>query len=48
LTGNVTGDPPFQGKLVHHGWEAARCDLPAWTGSAASAQVVAPAEVELK
>lgn len=47
LTGNVTGTPPFRGRLVHHGWEAAQCQLPAWTGSAASARVVAPAEVEL-
>ena len=23
LTGNVAGDPPFHGRLVHHGWEAA-------------------------
>ena len=21
------------GKLVHHGWEAAHCELPAWSGS---------------
>jgi hypothetical protein len=48
LTGNVTGQPPFQGQLVHHGWEAARCELPAWSGTAESARVVAPAEVELK
>jgi len=47
LTGNVAGAPPFRGRLVHHGWEAAQCQLPAWTGSAASARVVAPAEVEL-
>jgi hypothetical protein len=47
LTGNVAGDPPFQGRLVHHGWEAAKCDLPAWSGSEQSARVVAPAEVEL-
>ena len=48
LTGNVTGEPPFRGKLVHHGWEAAHCQLPEWSGSAAAARVVAPAEVELK
>jgi hypothetical protein len=47
LTGNVTGDPPFQGKLVHHGWHATTCKLAAWSGSKAAAQVVAPAEVEL-
>jgi hypothetical protein len=47
LTGNVTGDPPFQGKLVHHGWRATQCELAAWSGSKAAARVVAPAEVEL-
>lgn len=47
LTGNVAGSPPYRGRLVHHGWEAAQCQLPAWSGSATSARVVAPAEVEL-
>jgi hypothetical protein len=47
LTGNVTGDSQFQGKLVHHGWHATICKLAAWSGSKAAAQVVAPAEVEL-
>lgn len=48
LTGNVAGDPPFQGQLVHHGWEAGICQLPAWTGTESAARVIAPAEVELK
>ena len=47
LTGNVTGEPPFRGRLVHHGWEAAACELPAWSGTEAAARVVAPVEVEL-
>ncbi|MGA2034659.1 MAG: DUF2760 domain-containing protein [Thermoguttaceae bacterium] len=47
LTGNVVGEPPFHGRLVHHGWEAAACQVPLWSGSAASARVIAPAEVEL-
>ena len=47
LAGNVAGEPPFRGRLVHHGWEATKCDLPAWSGSDRSARVVAPAEVEL-
>lgn len=47
LTGNVVGEPPYRGRLVHHGWQAARCEIPQWSGSAAAAQVVAPAEVEL-
>ncbi len=48
LTGNVAGEPPFRGQVVHHGWEAARCEVPAWSGSADAARVVAPCEVELK
>ena len=47
LTGNVAGDPPFHGRLVHHGWEAAEVQLPAWSGTQLSARVVAPVEVEL-
>lgn len=48
LVGNVGGQPPFRGKLCHHGWEASRCELPAWTGGERSMLVVAPAEVELR
>ncbi|MCX7428559.1 MAG: DUF2760 domain-containing protein [Planctomycetia bacterium] len=48
LTGNVAGEPPFRGTMVHHGWRASVCELPQWSGSAESARVVAPAEVELR
>jgi hypothetical protein len=48
LTGNVTGNPPYRGKLVHHGWVATICQLPAWSGPDAAARIVAPAEVEIK
>jgi hypothetical protein len=48
LTGNVTGEPPFRGRLVHPGWEATVCELPTWSGSPLAARIVAPAEVELK
>ncbi len=47
LTGNVTGQPPYRGRLVHPGWEAVKCELPTWTGTKDSARVIAPAEVEL-
>ena len=47
LVGNVAGSPPFRGTLRHAGWEATKVQLPEWSGSAASARVVAPAEVEL-
>ncbi len=48
LTGNLSGDPPFRGQLVHHGWQASRCDLPQWSGSEQSAMVVAPVELEIR
>jgi hypothetical protein len=47
LIGNVNGNGPFRGSLTHAGWEATSVNLPAWTGSASSALVVAPAEVEV-
>lgn len=47
LIGNVNGNGPFRGNLTHAGWEASTVNLPAWTGSANSALVVAPAEVEV-
>jgi len=48
LTGNVTGQPPFRGTMIHHGWRATACQVPAFSGSREGALVVAPAEIELK
>jgi hypothetical protein len=48
LVGNVTGAPPHAGTLAHAGWEATKVDLPEWSGTDASARVVAAAEVELR
>ena len=48
LTGNVAGQPPYRGQLVHHGWQATRCELPKWTGKDDAALIVAPVELELK
>ena len=48
LTGNVSHQPPFTGQLMHAGWQATKCDLPAWTGKAELALVIAPAEVQVK
>ena len=48
LTGNVQGEPPFLGTLVHAGWEATRCEVPHWSGNEQSAHVVAPVDVQLK
>lgn len=47
LTGNVAGSGPYRGTVQHHGWEAAKCELPRYTGSPAAARTVAPAEVEI-
>lgn len=44
LTGNVTGEPPFEGVLRHHGWKVTDARLPAASGDG---RVLAPAEVEL-
>lgn len=46
LTGNVAGQPPFQGTVKHHGWVAKEITLPAPSESL-DPRVVAPAEVEL-
>jgi hypothetical protein len=47
LAGNVTGQPPYRGRLTHPGWEATKLELPAWTGANDAARIIAPAEVEL-
>lgn len=47
LTGNVAKEPPLSGQLVHAGWMATKCEVPAWTGSREAALVVAPAEVQV-
>lgn len=46
LTGRVAAGA-HQGRLCHHGWKITRHELPAWTGRAGSAWVIAPAEVEI-
>jgi|SRR3989304_5162094 len=48
LTGNLSGQPPYNGRLAHPGWEATKCELPTWSGSKDTALVIAPAEVEVK
>ena len=47
VVGNVAGEPPFSGTIVHAGWIATKCDLPTWSGQADSAKVIAPVEVEV-
>lgn len=47
LVGNVSGNPPYTGRLTHRGWVAKQCELPTWTGTPEAAFVLAPAEVEI-
>jgi hypothetical protein len=46
LTGNIVGQAPFSGTLVHKGWQVTDIRLPKLT-SGHNAAIVAPAEVEL-
>lgn len=46
VTGNVVGQPPFKGVLVHRGWKAVKADLPK-LADGHDAHIIAPAEVEL-
>ena len=45
LVGNVAGQPPFRGTLLHPGWRASRVQLPPLVMTART--IVAPAEIEL-
>jgi hypothetical protein len=46
LVGNVTGKPPFSGRLLHRGWRISHVQLPP-LGDAAARAIVAQAEVEI-
>ena len=49
LLGKISGQPPFSGTLVHHGWKTDVVKLPTiLRGSTDRLPVIAPAEVELK
>jgi len=45
LVGNVAGQPPFRGTLVHPGWRASRVQLPPL--GTTDRTIVTPAEIEL-
>ncbi len=47
VIGNVKGNPPFDGVLVHPGWKAHKRSLPKAVGEQHS-EVLFPAEVEVK
>ncbi len=46
LTGNVVGEPPFRGTLVHRGWKVVDVKLPK-LAAGHDTNIIAPAEVEL-
>lgn len=46
LTGNVVGQPPFTGTLMHRGWQVAQITLPK-LAEGHDVRILAPAEVEL-
>ncbi|WP_250655825.1 DUF2760 domain-containing protein [Alkalimarinus coralli] len=46
LTGNVVGEAPFTGSLVHKGWKVTKVKLPK-VAEGHDTSIVAPAEVEL-
>lgn len=46
ITGNVVGDPPFEGVLQHRGWRSTKVKLPKIVEEH-DVSVLAPAEVEL-
>ncbi len=46
VTGNVTGRPPFSGKLIHRGWRVASASLPK-LARGHDTSILAAAEVEL-
>ena len=45
LSGNVSGEPPFRGILIHHGWRLKKAEFPS---SLASKDAVCPAEIEIR
>ncbi len=46
VSGNIVGEPPFTGTLIHRGWRASRIHLPR-LAEGHDAGILAPAEVEL-
>lgn len=47
VAGDASGEAK-SGSLVHHGWQAKKCDLPKWTGSKETSLIVSPAEIEVQ
>jgi len=47
LSGNVSGEPPFTGRLQHSGWRASGVELPTQVDAQRDEMIVAAAEVEV-
>ena len=47
LIGQVRGDAPFSGRMVHRGWVADKVSLPQTIHAESGSKVLAPAQVEL-
>jgi len=48
LVGNVTGQPPFRGTLLHSGWRVSQVQLPPLPPQGTSGRtIVAPAQIEV-
>ena len=47
LIGNVSGEPPFEGKLNHRGWKAGKQEIPKLSDIQDST-IIIPAEVEIQ
>ncbi len=47
VVGNVKGEPPYIGVLVHKGWKAHKKSIPKITGEHQS-EVICPAEIEVR
>ena len=47
LTGNVKGNPPFNGILRHRGWRAVKVQIPQLTSQEEGNNILAPAEIEI-
>ncbi len=47
LVGNLNEGQAVHGTLVHRGWQATQTEVPLWTGTEASAKIVAPIQLEI-
>ncbi|MCX7822133.1 MAG: DUF2760 domain-containing protein [Syntrophobacterales bacterium] len=47
LTGDVIGEPPFEGVVMHRGWKLVKINLPAFTAAHRREWIIAPAEIEV-